>query len=361
MKVPLVMLLVVLVTVCAADTTSVQHPHDPLPLLAVVTAGCSMSTFVVSLANRMIGAHNYPIFLRGGRPGCMEVLHLNCTGEEVRLQNGGLYRNPYYNISETGNNTAKILSGMNRLIVNKIKNQGNLVVKFNLGCLSVPEIMDGLKQHELRVVVTYRRNVLDLATCVVRDWLGCPQPHHNHGDEDVRRNRQWMWTLGHLSVNASTGDQSHLCFQRRFSQDEAIMAKYNISTLIRYIRRTMNRQYMHDKLALEVGASGRVSSLLAVAAEDLSAYEFQPINVTSLSPSDRMQDSLARMNLSIRSWKTLLDQFGVQSDNSIIREVLESHGRDSRTLKPHSKSIYNADEVLEELKLNHLDHYFRPG
>ena len=139
------------------------------------------------------------------------------------------------------------------------------------------------------------------------------------------------------------------------------MAKYNISTLIRYIRRTMNRQYMHDKLALEVGASGRVSSLLAVAAEDLSAYEFQPINVTSLSPSDRMQDSLARMNLSIRSWKTLLDQFGVQSDNSIIREVLESNGRDSRTLEPHSKSIYNADKVLKELKLNHLDHYFRPG
>ena len=93
---PLVMLLVVLVTVCAADTPSVQHPHDPLPLLAVVTGGCSMSTYLLSMANRMIGAHNYPIFLRGGRPGCMEVLHLNCTGEEVRLQNGGLYRNPYY-------------------------------------------------------------------------------------------------------------------------------------------------------------------------------------------------------------------------------------------------------------------------
>ena len=220
--------------------------------------------------------------------------------------------------------------------------------------------MDGLKQYELRVVVTYRRNVLDLATCFVRDWIGCPQPRY-HGDKDERRTAQRSHTLGHLSVNASTGEQSNLCFQRRHFPDGAIMAKYNISTLTRYILQFMNRQYKYDKAALEVGTSGRVSSLLAVAAEDLSAYEFQPINVTSLSPSDRMQDSLARMNLSIHSWKTLLDQFGVQSDNNIIREVLESHGKDSRTLKPHSNSIYNADEVLEELKLNHLDHYFRPG
>tara|TARA_A100001015_G_C14953702_1_gene697845 strand:+ start:485 stop:1360 length:876 start_codon:yes stop_codon:yes gene_type:complete len=291
----------------------------------------------------------------------MEVLNLNCTGDEVRLEKEvALRRNPYYNISETKNNTAKILSGMNRLIDSKIKSEGNLVVKFDPKCLNVPEIMDGLKQYELRVVVTYRRNVLDLATCFVRDWIGCPQPRY-HGDKDERRTAQRSHTLGHLSVNASTGGQSHLCFQRRYFPDGAIMAKYNISTLTRYIRQFMNRQYKYDKSALEVGISGGVSSLLAVAAEDLSAYEFQPINVASLSPSDRMQDSLARMNLSIHSWKTLLDQFGVQSDNNIIREVLESHGKDSRTLKPHSKSIYNADEVLEELKLNHLDHYFRPG
>lgn len=349
------MLLVVLITMCAAvhaDTTSVRHP-DPLPLLAVITNGCSMSTFVVATANRMIRAHNYPIFLRGGVPGSLEVLNLNCTGEDVRLEKRLQRKNPYYNISETGNNTAKILSGVNRLIDSKIKNEGNLVVKFDYKCLSVPEIMDGLKQYELRIVVTYRRNVLDLATCHVRDWSGCPQPLYHRA--------QRSYTPGHLSVNASTGEQSNLCFQRRDFPDGAIMAKYNIRTLTRYIRQWMNTQYKYDKAALEVGTSGRVSSLLAVAAEDLSAYEFQPINVTSLSPSDRMQDSLARVNLSIHSWKTLLDQFGVQSDNNIIREVLESHGKDSRTLKPHSNSIYNADEVLEELKLNHLDHYFRPG
>ena len=65
------------------------------------------------------------------------------------------------------------------------------------------------------------------------------------------------------------------------------------------------------------------------------------------------------MEISVRAWMRMLQQWGIQPDDVTVREVLKQSAPSSKILYPHSHTIYNAVEVQEEMRKMNLTSMFR--
>jgi hypothetical protein len=350
-----------LIVVSGFRATSANNDIE-LPLLAFVTMGCSMSTVVTTMANKLLEAHGFKMMLHPNY-GDSEVLNLNCIGTGQHMSVEIMKKkNMFYRPDEKGNSVNRIISAMRRYVAFKDIHHSNSVVKFDSVCLTGRDqqpLRDFLRSIPLRTVALYRRNVLDFATCYVRDFYGkC-----SHHEGQVKR-----ISPGHDSVNATTGQPSDVCFKRRsYHGDEkyATKAKFNIDSLEALLNYFGASERNLKRIINSIRDHNPRNPPLSVASEDLMAYEYRKFDGKKRGHENTMgkgdiQDISASVNISVSTWNTVLRHFGLARPNeTVIRNVLEYSKPGSKTLLPHKYSIFNVDEVEFELKRIGNITYFR--
>lgn len=336
-----------------------ENKETVLPLLAFVSMGCSMSTVVNMIANRLLAAHGYRMMPDYEKTGDKEVINLNCLGTAQNMPVEVLKKkNMFFRPEDEGTGIDRIISAMKRYVRFKDSNRSNIVVKFDSICLTDPA-QKPLRVYlrsifGLKTVALYRRNVLDLATCFVRDFYGKCSRHNGY----VKR-----LSPGHDSVNATSGHSSDVCFRRRSyhgNEKFATKAKFNIETLeplLNFFGASKDGLlHIANGLKSWTRKEGQGRPSQAVAAEDLMAFEYHP-NYGN-APHTTITSNI---DISIGAWTTVLREFGVAKPNkTTIRDVLCDSDPASKTLFPHSHSIFNVDEVEIELKRIGNLTYFRP-
>jgi hypothetical protein len=178
------------------------------------------------------------------------------------------------------------------------------------------DVKDDLKGMGTHVVYAKRENLLDHAVCKVRDCFtsqfGIPV------DEN--------------------GQRSKLCFDRRKAESGEYKAKMIPPKLVKMIKKTADDVELEQKILAETFPQFNVVTM-----EDLLAYQYSEDDLTT----------------SVEAWKSFMESWGVPPDMDAIKKFLQKDIGSHKKPGPHSETIYNIDEVKEELLNEHLDKYLR--
>jgi hypothetical protein len=336
-----------------------------------------MSSVILSLSNRMVAAHHFKIMPDKDdssivrTSGDREVFNLDCAGKGNISEKILQKKNPFYSAHDPGTHVDKIISAMERFMKYKNSQQSNVVVKIDSICLVMcKELAKYIKRRIApRLVVIYRRNMLDSTVCYVRDFYGKCSNQNGYLKHI---------SPGHDSVDAITGESSTLCFDRRRggwkngqdnSSSSSTKAKFRIDTFPQIIKYFAKSSPALVKQATQINSAVPHKPVISIAAEDLMAFEYQPEHLvlakgSPSSSSSSLQeksekDRNFRMEISVRAWMRMLQQWGIQPDDVTVREVLKQSAPSSKILYPHSHTIYNAVEVQEEMRKMNLTSMFR--
>ncbi|GFH55246.1 predicted protein [Chaetoceros tenuissimus] len=168
------------------------------------------------------------------------------------------------------------------------------------------DIVETLKDLEAALTITYRKNTLDKAICVIRD---CFQKAPDA-------------SFGHQVY--SNGTKADLCFSRRNSKVLIKAMITNKDRLVKYLKSTGKKhQVSLDKYSFFINSIDDT-----VAYEDLFAFEYT--------------DSEETFEKSVDNWMTFLRPFRLNLDRDIVLNTLERY-RNSRNATVHSEVVYNMD------------------
>jgi len=180
----------------------------------------------------------------------------------------------------------------------------------------------GLRDINPSLVHMYRRNILDRYICTIRDCF-------DTGFQNRHPEKQ------SYPVDATTGEETDLCYQRRFRKDVAVKAVLNVETLAKRFQEFEQGGRSDNAKSRELFKKDYAS----VATEDLEAFEFS--------------DSIEALDKSVQTWIEVFQSWGVTPDVPKIGKYLEEHPeRGNRPLKPHSETVYNAEQVRNALETN---------
>jgi len=185
-----------------------------------------------------------------------------------------------------------------------------------------------LRNKGAQVILTTRENPLDNLICNVKD---CFDPSKSGND--------WGFP-----VNATTGEQSSLCFGARHlpksvAQPKVLLHTANLSAALAEYDAQLNRTvatWVQDGFASD--------NLPVVTLEDLSVFQYKDdLDTGSVS------------EVSIAAWSKVMTAFGIKPDRATITDLLRPM---AQTVPPHSTAdaVYNIEEVTSELeRLNRTD------
>jgi hypothetical protein len=178
----------------------------------------------------------------------------------------------------------------------------------------------GLRDINPRVVKMYRRNMLDLYVCKIRDCV----------DKGFQKSHQKKRSY---PIDVSTGEETDLCFKRRKKKDVTVKAFINVETLAARFQVLNEKDLKNDAKAREIFEWNSE----AVANEDL--FRFENSNSTDA------------LDLSLQSWIEVFHAWGITPDVPLLRQYIVEHpDHGTRPLRPHTESVYNAEEVKNALE-----------
>jgi len=187
-----------------------------------------------------------------------------------------------------------------------------------------PRLLRGLKSMGVRFAMIYRENFLDKCICNVRDCFG-------------------TGAIGY-PVYADNGTRSELCFARRKLDDKAAIKAYMTNSTQCVVNYKGRVQQMKDKFADVIVAPSQ-----AVSTDALFAFEFAGGN-----DEDKLETSK-------KAWMDLLTPILLRDrlDETAVLGFLRQNAGTRPPPRPHSDTIYNPSDVLEELASANLSSYFR--
>jgi hypothetical protein len=279
-----------------------SNADEPSPLfLGEIARGCSMSSATRNFGVELLRLHGYNKINEFEREGFnSEILtkRKNVWYEETRDMNQALQL------------MAKEAGEVNTTVVVKY-------VPWNLDGAK-----EGIRSIKQKVVFLHRHNLLDYYICRIRDCMEIDS--RVFGDESNHS----------YPVDASTGEETDLCFGRRHQTNVTVKAFLEVDDLTELFPFMIN-EYNHD---LEtISRVFKAITFEIVATDDLFAFEY-----------DKSTESL---ELSLQSWVKVLDSWGVTPDVPLLRKYLRKHFRhNSRRLQPTAEKVYNAEEVKKALE-----------
>jgi hypothetical protein len=309
--------------------------------LALISSGCSASSITIEFTKQLIMAHG--VAVQGGayeimKPetnrfwdSALEKLKSGSRRYLKRLGDMGSDElaskdHPYQDV---------IIEAMNQSIADAASKDNKLLFKVganmmlgrkrtekwgdgNIGSNKVPQ---GLIDLGVSFRHHYRENVLDVMVCAVRDCFA--------GGSRM------------YPVYANNGTKVEgLCMDRRKAKVKVKAQFDDPSHLIKKMRKKK------ELIDAEVGLVDSIPGVgEAYKTEDLFAFEYT--------------DDEEVFESSLKEWMSFISST-VDPDEAIVAKFLRKY-QGKLTMKPHSETIYNIDEVAEALKNADppLDHYLR--
>jgi len=299
-----------------SDATSLGFvPENPLTLVdaparTLIVDGCSGSTYMLSLSQRLLVAHGVSVHAVG-EGGCHKedlIKHIP----------------KYLTDAEKEKIKDLDLTQSLKLAVEAVqRNNETLFFKTNTQLQSWDpsfQVMGTFfKDTGIKAALVFRNNILDWNVCRIRDCFAGR-------------------ALGH-PVNEN-GVEDKACFERREDPTLSTWALVNPEKMVSEIKQTEIDRVETLKKLRELGL---VTEELY--SEDLLSFELS-------------SEGLGR---SVKGWKKILSSWGIAASTKIIEEVLTQEPLTGKLPQPgpHSDVIYNIDEVESELRKNGLEHYLR--
>jgi len=287
----------------------------PPPLLVVLMEGCSGSTFVIGHSKSVAECLGYKAY-----PSKYELFKedKNRWYKQAEADGGGW--------TEALNAMAQDASRGNATIV--------INADFWSGSDISPLLTDSMHDLDTPFVVAYRRNVLDLAICNVRD---CFHPGK---------------TLGYPTYD---GEQSDLCFNRRFADiDQAkYKAHLDVDKLVPFmLEKEAESQAAAPRLErygyTGGGAGGRIQ---VVDYESLASLQYPDVRESG------------QYTTSVDAWERLLRTWRLPFTREKLEACLEPYVGTYHPPRPHATVVDNIEEVAHALKTStwdgHLAQYLR--
>ena len=281
----------------------------------IISHACSGSSAIIKFAEKIINAHGYDV-LHGGQPFLYKKVTKNLQNishyryDEIIEARRDLIKTGIYN----DNNEPPVGKVVNQLVLNDSK-KAQLEGKILLykGNSIKREIKETLKVLNATMTLTYRKNSLDKAICVIRDCF----------QSDPGK------TFGYQVY--SNGTKADLCFNRRNSS-EPIMAKItNKSRLVKYIAQQDGKE---EKMIAKKYSYFIKDIEDAISDADLFAFQYT-----------ESQDTFDR---SIDSWMDFLKPFRLNLNRDIVKNTLRPY-KNTRNEPLHSKVVYNMETLRSAL------------
>jgi len=182
-------------------------------------------------------------------------------------------------------------------------------------------------------VYAARRNLLDQLVCMIRDCFLSTDAETTHYGYPVDEH----------------GQPTQLCFERRDSTTQKDKAM--IKVVVPWGHNNQNRSFLKESLSFFEKQEEDAAEKLATAGYNASILYYEDLVAFEEGGAENLKTS-------IKEWTSLLQSWGVEANQGILRHYFKENGQSWKP-ESHHDTIHNVDEVKAELEALGKIHFFR--